>query len=46
MAARIQMGNDEFILYIRKTSINCNLFNNDLGKKIWEWILSKDNTAI
>lgn len=46
MSTKIQMGNDEFILYIRKTSKNCNLVNNDLGKKIWEWILSKDDTAI
>lgn len=40
------MGNEEFILYIRKTSKTCTLVNNDLGKKIWEWILLKDKSAI
>ena len=33
----IKMGNDEFILYIRK-NYNCTLTNNQLGKKIWLWL--------
>ena len=45
MATKIQMGNDEFILYIRKTS-DCKLINYDLGKKIWKWILTSDQNAI
>lgn len=45
MATKIQMGNDEFILYIRKTSKSCSLINPDLGKKIWDWISSKDKSA-
>jgi len=45
MATKIQMGNDEFILYIRKTSKNCSLVNNDLGRKIWDWISSNDKSA-
>lgn len=43
--AKIKMGNDEFILYIRKTSKNCSLINNDLGRKIWDWISSNDKSA-
>ena len=34
----IIMGNDEFILYIRKSVRNCNKTNDQLGKKIWEWL--------
>jgi len=37
-SARITMGNDEFILYIRKNH-KCSLSNDQLGKFIWEWIL-------
>lgn len=37
MATNIQMGNDEFILYIRKTSI-CKKRNNHLGREIWKWL--------
>lgn len=32
------MGNDEFILYIRKTSNNCTIPNDQLGKMIWIWL--------
>lgn len=32
------MGNDEFILYIRKQNKKCNLTNNQLGRKSWEWL--------
>lgn len=37
------MGNDEFILYIRK-NYNCSLTNDRIGRMIWKWILenSKD----
>jgi len=37
----IEMGNDEFILYIRKTYLRCRTTNDVLGKKIWEWIGNK-----
>jgi transcriptional regulator with XRE-family HTH domain len=40
MKSRIRMGNDEFILYIRKTS-DCQLINTVLGKRIWIWL--RDN---
>lgn len=42
----ITMGNDEFILYIRKKKDKCNLTNDQLGRKIWEWILLNDTNAI
>lgn len=45
MINTITMGNDEFILYIRKTS-ECKLVNNDLGRKIWDWISSNDKSAV
>jgi hypothetical protein len=38
LTSRIVMGNDEFILYVRKHNINCVLNNDQLGKLIWEWI--------
>lgn len=34
----IHMGNDEFILYIRKISLTCSITNDDLGKYIWIWL--------
>jgi len=37
MATKIQMGNDEFILYIRKTS-DCEKTNDHLGREIWKWL--------
>ncbi|MEI7422006.1 MAG: hypothetical protein WCK18_07920 [Prolixibacteraceae bacterium] len=37
MATKIQMGNDEFILYIRKTS-KCSYTNDTLGRLIFEWL--------
>lgn len=40
MATKIQMGNDEFILYIRKTS-KCKSKNDDLGRKVWKWLEKK-----
>ena len=39
---RIIMGNDEFILYIRKNYRNCSTVNSQLGKKIWIWITEHD----
>lgn len=44
MATTIKMGNDEFILYIRKNS-KCSLTNDQLGKMIWIWISEKDVNA-
>ncbi len=38
MSTSIQMGNDEFILYIRKNHQKCATNNALLGKRIWEWI--------
>ena len=40
MDARICMGNDEFILYIRKNH-DCSISNKQLGRRIWEWL--RDN---
>ncbi|MDX9791294.1 MAG: hypothetical protein RBT61_10725 [Candidatus Kapabacteria bacterium] len=41
---RIQMGNDEFILYIRKNS-HTTKTNDVLGREIWNWIKKNDPTA-
>ena len=38
----IVMGNDEFILYIRKQHRGCRTPNDALGKRIWEWIREQD----
>lgn len=38
MKNTITMGNDEFILYIRK-NYNCSLTNDRIGKMAWKWIL-------
>jgi hypothetical protein len=43
--ATIKMGNDEFILYIRK-NYQCNIENDMLGKDIWIWIHQNDPNAI
>lgn len=45
MSTRIQMGNDAFILYIRKNHKGCNTTNDRLGRLIWEWIEKRDETA-
>jgi transcriptional regulator with XRE-family HTH domain len=45
MSTRINMGNDEFILYIRKNRPNCTTGNDRLGRLIWEWIEKRDGTA-
>lgn len=34
----IKMGNDEFILYIRKQYPKCKKTNDKLGEAIWKWI--------
>jgi len=34
----ITMGNDEFILYIRKNNQGCQIPNAQLGKTIWQWL--------
>jgi transcriptional regulator with XRE-family HTH domain len=46
MSTSIQIGNDEFILYIRKNHPNCTKSNDDLGKRIWAWIKKCDSTAV
>lgn len=38
---KINMGNDEFILYIRKKMTICSISNDDLGKQIWLWLEKK-----
>ncbi len=38
----VVMGNDEFILFIRKQRPACNLLNPELGKRIWIWISEND----
>lgn len=38
MKKTITMGNDEFILYIRK-NYNCSLTNDRIGRMAWKWIL-------
>ena len=45
MSTAVQMGNDEFILYIRKNHTNCATSNDRLGRLIWEWIERRDATA-
>jgi hypothetical protein len=41
----ITMGNDEFILYIRKNYPECSKSNDDLGHRIWERIRRDDEKA-
>ncbi len=41
----ITMGNDEFILYIRKRHPHCVTSNDQLGKSIWAWIRAADTAA-
>lgn len=42
---KIKFGNDEAILYIRKNYPECTLDNRNLGKLIWEWMISNANGA-
>ena len=39
------MGNDEFILYLRKHYPNCGLSTKELGKRIYQWIHQADPNA-
>jgi hypothetical protein len=39
------MGNDEFILYIRKRYPDCATSNDALGRGIWRWIRAADPQA-
>jgi len=41
MNTKITMGNDEFILYIRKWHPSCVKTTKDLGKEIWIWLREK-----
>ena len=41
----IVMGNDEFILYVRKHNQACKIDNDTLGEQIWEKIKSLDPNA-
>jgi hypothetical protein len=41
----IRMGNDEFIVYIRKWNPSCRITNEQLGSDIGEWIRDNDTTA-
>ena len=41
----ITMGNDEFILYIRKNFTNCPISNDKLGKTIWLWLQENDSSS-
>lgn len=38
----INIGNDELILHIRKNYRNCVITNDQLGKKIWQWLQVND----
>ena len=42
----IEMGNDEFILHIRKRFPRCTISNDQLGKRIWQWLGENDHTAV
>jgi len=44
--SKIRMGNDEFILYIRKNSKSCSISNNRLGLMIWEWLCKRGGLKI
>jgi len=37
----IRMGNDEFILYLRKNGLAKGVPSPIIGKKIWEWLSPK-----
>ncbi len=43
--ATIEMGNDQFILYVRKNLPQCAITNDQLGKRIWVWIRDQDPAA-
>jgi len=41
----IKMGDDEFILYIRKNGFGQKRDNPELGRKIWDWLSKMTPTA-
>lgn len=41
--SKIEMGNDIFILYVRKQNRAIDLKNDRLGRMIWEWIRDNAN---
>ncbi len=41
----IIMGDDEFILHVRKNGFGHNKMNPELGRKIWDWIREHDTGA-
>lgn len=41
----IVLGNDEFLLYIRKQYRNCRTTNDTLGRQIWIWLRNVDSAA-
>jgi transcriptional regulator with XRE-family HTH domain len=43
MDKMIKLGNDEFILYIRKNFPKCTIKNDRLGSRIWQWL--RDNAG-
>ena len=43
---QIVMGNDEFILFIRKNFPDGSMTTNQLGKKIWIWLRDADPGAV
>ena len=44
MRSKIEMGNDEFILYVRKRHPECCLTNDQIGKEICLWL--KENSDV
>ena len=42
----ITMGNDEFILLIRKQYPKCSLDNAVIGKRIWEWLRDRNGQKV
>lgn len=44
--ATIDMGDDEFILYVRKNGKGIGKGTAELGKSIWVWIKAQDPGAI
>ena len=46
MSNTIRMGNDEFILYMRKNYPDCKTPNPRLGKLIWQWLRSQTPAGV
>lgn len=45
MSTTIRLGNDDFILYVRKNYPECATTNDQLGKRVWLWLQGQDATA-